>query len=42
VFADGMDLKVGRSLDSLFFNLCSIFVPAFSLDRNNSGLKVLG
>jgi hypothetical protein len=37
----GMDPKVGRSLDGLSFSLCSIFVPAFSLDRNNSGSKNL-
>ena len=28
----GMDHKLGRSLDSLSFSLCSIFVPAFLLD----------
>ena len=27
------------SLDGLSFYLCSIFVPPFPLDRNNSGLK---
>jgi hypothetical protein len=38
VSADGMDLIVGHSLDGLSFNLCSIFVPAFPLDRDNSEL----
>jgi hypothetical protein len=33
--------KVGWSLEDLSFNLHRIFVPAFSLDRNNSGLKIL-
>jgi hypothetical protein len=38
VSVDGMDLKVGQSLDGLSFSICSIFfVPAFPLDRNNSG-----
>jgi hypothetical protein len=32
---------VGRSLDGLSFSLCSIFVPAFPLDRDNSGLNFL-
>jgi hypothetical protein len=34
---------VGQSLDGFSLSLCSIFffVPAFSLDRNNSGLKIL-
>jgi hypothetical protein len=32
---------MGQSLDGLFFSLCSIFVPAFPLDRDDSGLKVL-
>jgi hypothetical protein len=32
--ADGIDSKMGRSLDGLSFSLCSIFffVPAFCLD----------
>ena len=34
-----MDHKVGWSLDGLSFSLCSIFVPAFPLDRDDSGLK---
>jgi hypothetical protein len=37
--------KVDQSLDALSFSLCSIFfclfVSAFSLNRNNSGLKIL-
>jgi hypothetical protein len=37
----GMDPKLDQSLDAVSFNLCSIFIPAFSLDRNNSGLKNL-
>jgi hypothetical protein len=36
VSADGMDPKVARSLDGLPFSLCSIFLPAFPLVRNNS------
>jgi len=32
---------VGWSLDGLSFSLCSSFVPAFPLDRANSGLKFL-
>jgi hypothetical protein len=32
---------VGQSLDGLSFSLCSIFLPAFPLDRDNSGLKNL-
>ena len=39
--AQEMDSKLGWSLDSLSFSLCSIFVAAFLLDRNNSGLKFL-
>jgi hypothetical protein len=35
--AHGMDPKLGQSLDGLSFNFCSSFVPAFLLDRNNSG-----
>jgi hypothetical protein len=31
----------GQSLDVFSFSLCSIFVPAFPLDRDNSGLKFL-
>jgi hypothetical protein len=38
---DKKDPKVGLSLDDLSFSLCSIFVTAFPLDRNNSGLKFL-
>jgi hypothetical protein len=37
----GMNAKLGQSLDGLSFSLCSIFVPEFPLDRNNSGLKIL-
>jgi hypothetical protein len=37
----GTDPKLGQSLGGLSFNLCSIFVLAFPLDRNNSGLKNL-
>ena len=37
----GINSKLGGSLDGLSFNLCSIFVPAVPLDRNNSGLKIL-
>ena len=37
----GMNLKLGRSLKGLSFRLCSIFVPEFPLDRNNSGSKIL-
>jgi hypothetical protein len=37
-----MDPKLGRSLDELPFSLCSIFVPAFPLDRNNSRSKMGG
>jgi hypothetical protein len=36
-----MDPKLGWSLGGLSFSLCSIFVPEFLLDRNNSGLKNL-
>jgi hypothetical protein len=32
---------LGLSLGGLSFSLCSIFVPAFPLDRNNSGSKNL-
>ena len=38
---DGMDHKLGQSLGGLSFSLCSILVPAFHLDRNNSELKNL-
>jgi hypothetical protein len=33
--------QLGLSLDGLSFNLCSIFVSTFLLDRNNSGSKIL-
>jgi hypothetical protein len=36
-----MDPKLGWSLGGFSFRLCSIFVPAFPLDRNNSGSKIL-
>jgi hypothetical protein len=36
-----MVLKLGQSLNGLFFSLCSIFVPAFPFDRNNSGSIIL-
>ena len=36
---DGMDPMVGQCLDGLSCSLCSIFVPALPLDRDNSGLK---
>jgi hypothetical protein len=36
-----MNLKLGQSLDDLSFSLCSIFAPAFPLDRNKSGSKNL-
>jgi hypothetical protein len=32
---------VGQSLDGLFFNSTPLFVPAFPLDRRNSGLLFL-
>jgi hypothetical protein len=35
-----MDPKLNLSLVSLSFKLCSIFVPAFLLDRNNAGSKI--
>lgn len=38
VCAHGMDPKL---VWSLFFSICSIFVPSFPLDRNNSELKFL-
>jgi hypothetical protein len=37
----GMDLKLDWSQGGLSFSLSSIFVPAFSLDRNNSRSKFL-
>ena len=37
----GMVPNLGWPLGGLSFSLCSIFVPAFPLDRNNSGLKIL-
>ena len=37
----GMDPKLVPSLGGFSFRLCSIFVFAFPLDRNNSGLKNL-
>jgi hypothetical protein len=36
---DGMDLMMEWPLDGLSLSLCSVFVPAFPLDRENSGLK---
>ena len=36
-----MDPKLGWSLDVLSFSLCSIFVLAFPLDRDNCGLEIL-
>jgi hypothetical protein len=36
-----MDPKLGRYLDGLSFSFSSIFVPAFPLDRSNSGSKIL-
>jgi hypothetical protein len=39
VCSPGIDPKLGGSLDGLSFSLCSIFVPVFPLDRNNSVLK---
>jgi hypothetical protein len=41
VTAHGMDPKLGSSLLSHLFSLCIIFVPAFLLDRNNFGSKIL-
>jgi hypothetical protein len=35
-----MGRTVEWSLDSLSGSFCSIFVPAFPLDRDNSGLKI--
>ena len=39
--ACGMDPKLDWSLNGLSFSLCSIFVPAFLLDRNNSRSEIL-
>ena len=36
-----MDPNLGLSVGRLSFSLCSIFVPAFPLTRNISGLKFL-
>jgi hypothetical protein len=36
-----MDPTLGWSLNGLSFRLCSIFVPAFPLDRNTSRLEIL-
>ena len=36
-----MDLTVGQSLDGLSYSLRSIFVPAFPLQTDNSGLNIL-
>jgi hypothetical protein len=41
VCVNEIDPKLGQSLGGLSFSLCSIFVPAFSLGRNNSGLNIL-
>jgi hypothetical protein len=41
VYAGDGSSVLGRSLGGLSFSLCPIFVPAFPLDRNNSGLKIL-
>ena len=38
---DGMDPKLGRSLMCYSFSVCFIFVPAFLLNRNISGPKIL-
>jgi hypothetical protein len=38
--AHGMDSKLDWSPGSLSLSLNFIFVPAFLLDKNNSGLKV--
>jgi hypothetical protein len=37
----GVDSKMSRSLGGLSFSFCSISVPTFLLDRNNSGSKIL-
>jgi hypothetical protein len=36
-----MGLKLGKFLVGYFFSVCSIFVPAFLLDRKKFGLKFL-
>jgi len=36
-----MNPKLGRSLSSFSFSLCSIFVPVLLLDMNNSGSRIL-
>lgn len=36
-----MGPKVGWSLDDLSFSLCSMFLPAFPLNKNNYGSKNL-
>jgi len=41
IYKHGIDPKFYQSLGGLSFGLCSIFVPAFPLDRNNSELKIL-
>jgi hypothetical protein len=33
--------KSGQFLGGLSFSSCSIFVPSFPLDKNNSGTKIL-
>lgn len=40
-YLHGMGLRLGMSLVVHFFSLCSIFIPAFLLDRNSSRLKFL-
>jgi hypothetical protein len=37
----GMNPKLSWSLDGLSFSLCSMFVSAFVLDRNNPGSEIL-
>lgn len=39
VSADGMDPKVGHSLDSLSFSLCSIFCLCFSIGQEHFWVK---
>ena len=41
VLAFEMGLKLDQLLVGHSFSLCSIFVPAFLVDRTNFGLKVL-
>ena len=36
-----MDPKLGWSVGGLSFSLCSIFVSAFPIDRNNTGSNIL-